>query len=149
MAYNKSYLIVHSVDGDDDTNTAVVDQRHRQIGYLGCGHHYVITRAGEAQAETEGYPARPLWQPAAFRIRHAYWNRVSISVAIVGQGDYTEEQIASLVNVIDLHTNDPWDIHPANVMGYRDLLLLTTNKEPKTTSPDLDVRGLMQKRIAA
>ena len=72
-----THLIIHCTATPEgrDVTLKDVDRWHRQLGWNGCGYHYLITLDGRI------HPARPLYQAGA----HCRgYNTHSIGIAYVG-----------------------------------------------------------------
>ena len=94
---------------------------HLRRGWFDIGYHYVIRRDGSLEN------GRPMDRPGA----HARgFNHLSLGVCLVGQGDFTDKQYATLADLVmglvDMHAD-------AQVLGYRDL------PNVNNSSPGFDV----------
>jgi len=117
------YIVVHASDTPADKDIGVEEIRlmHLRRGWFDIGYHYVIRRDGSLEN------GRPMDRPGA----HARgFNHLSLGVCLVGQGDFTDKQYATLADLVmglvDMHAD-------AQVLGYRDL------PNVNNSSPGFDV----------
>jgi N-acetylmuramoyl-L-alanine amidase len=87
------YLVVHCSDTPNDEALEALDihQMHLGFGWNGIGYHRVITRDGRTQQGRPDY-----WVGA-----HVYdHNGESLGVCLIGQDDFTPEQMDALEAVL-------------------------------------------------
>jgi len=117
------YIVVHASDTPADKDIGVEEIRlmHLRRGWFDIGYHYVIRRDGSLEN------GRPMDRPGA----HARgFNHLSLGICLVGQGDFTNKQYATLADLV----MGLVDMHPdAQVLGYRDL------PNVNNSSPGFDV----------
>ena len=133
-----------------DVDARWVDRLHRTKGWLGCGYHEVITRAGERQNSRGGFRTRTLtaegFQPGA----HVgdcgvKWNKITIGISMAGginkngepEANFTNEQYISLAEAVREY-RDMFNISDDQVIGHRDLIKMT--KAPPKACPCFSVQ---------
>lgn len=85
-------IVIHCSDspqGRGDT-AETIHRWHLDRGWSGVGYHYVILEDGQLEMGRPEY-----WKGAHVR----RFNKGSIGICLIGDGDYTNEQIRSLVNL--------------------------------------------------
>lgn len=97
-----THIIVHCSDspwGD----ASVIDEWHRARGFHGIGYHYVIPngriRARTTLAGADG--ALEAGRPETVEGAHCKgFNRRSVGICLIGRGDYTPAQMATLRDLV-------------------------------------------------
>lgn len=105
------YIVVHCADTPNDREVTAeeIHDWHKDRGWDGIGYHKVIRRDGTIEN------GRPDYWPGAHVKGH---NHHSLSVCLIGRDKYTDEQYASLTDVITDWLSD----HPgADVVGHYQL----------------------------
>jgi len=117
---NVRFLVVHCSDTPPDMEIGVkeIDRWHRQRGWLGCGYHLVINRAGEIEH------GRDITTPGA----HVYgYNHESIGICLVGgmnkltrepEENFNDGQFLQLKGLL---TNLQEQFPKAEVVGHNEL----------------------------
>jgi N-acetylmuramoyl-L-alanine amidase len=115
------YLVVHCSDTDDDLTASDIHIMHQGFGWDGIGYHAVIIKDGNIE---QGRPH--FWTGA-----HVYGhNTESLGVCLIGRDDFTEEQMASLEQLLrDWKAQYP----QARICGHCDF------PETQKTCPNFDV----------
>lgn len=135
------YIIVHATatPPDLDVDARWVDRVHRRQGWTnGCGYHEVITRSGERQTFSLGFPTRPLHMAGA----HVGgcgpgWNKRCLGISMAGginedgtpEDNFTDAQWRSLREAVAFY-QALLGIPDERVIGHRDLIK-KTNAAPK------------------
>lgn len=93
--YPPSSIVIHHTGGGTAETPQGIHTYHKQIGYGGCGYHYLIDRAGDV------WRGRPVWARGA-HCRNNNGGRIGVALL----GDYSEkppsgEMIRGLLTIID------------------------------------------------
>lgn len=101
-------IVVHATLESNEKDLREMDLKHRRDGWFGCGYHYLIRKDGKVEM------GRPIEQPGA----HAEdFNKYSVGVCVLNNGEFTKRQWASLVATIASIVKVSPDI---KVIGHRD-----------------------------
>jgi len=119
-------VILHCSDSPhgrgDDAET--IHRWHLERGWDGVGYHWVIVESGEVQAGRPEY-----WTGAHCR----GFNEGSLGICLIGDVDFTNDQIAALVSLKDeLQERYP----EAQWFNHYDL-------DPNKTCPNMDLVSLL------
>jgi N-acetylmuramoyl-L-alanine amidase len=103
------YIVIHATMDDTDFSLSELQWRDRRYGYLDARYHWLIRRDGTAHRARDerliGMGTRP-------------HNSTSVSVLLNGTPEFTQEQMATLEDVVGKLSC----LYPdALVCGYRDL----------------------------
>lgn len=138
MRTSTEYIVVHCSDskaGQTHVDVKVIDQWHRQRGWLMVGYHYVITRLGVLQT------GRKLDVAGAHVAGH---NHHSVGICLVGgrgdnekpQDNFTPDQF----NILHALLKDLRALYPkAKIVGHWEL-------DPKKACPVFDIKKFLLDR---
>lgn len=109
-------VIVHCSDTPTgrDIGLKEINQWHEERGFsptasgLFCGYHWIIRINGVIEMGRKTSEAG---------IHVAGHNRSSIGICLVGRGNYSEDQLASLLYLLG-QTLDAYNLEPKNVFGH-------------------------------
>ena len=127
---NIKLLVVHCSDTDNgkDLNALDIHKMHLNFGWDGIGYHKVICRSGKIENGRPEY-----WIGAHVKGK----NEISLGVCLIGRNNFTDEQFASLEEVLK-----SWKcFYPkAKIVGHCD----TGNTEK--SCPNFDVQNWCKDR---
>lgn len=105
------YIVIHCADTPNEMEFTASDIHdwHKERGWDGIGYHKVIRRDGTIEH------GRPDYWPGAHVKGH---NHHSLGVCLIGRDEYTDEQFASLTDIVT-----HWLSHnpAASVVGHYQL----------------------------
>ncbi len=122
---NITHIIIHCSDspqGRGDT-AATIHSWHKEKGWDGIGYHHVILEDGTVEDGRPHY-----WQGAHCK----GYNHCSIGICLIGQHEFSDDQIASLRSLIHRVTN--YQSGKFTILGHCDI-------DPKKTCPNFDVKA--------
>lgn len=87
-------LVLHCSDSPQGRGdgAATIHRWHQEKGWKAIGYHYVIQEDGTVEA------GRPHWWEGAHAIGY---NEHSLGICLIGEGQYTEQQLRALRQLID------------------------------------------------
>ncbi len=115
-------IVVHCSDTPTgrDVTAAEIHKWHKDRGWDGIGYHYVIRIDGTVEN------GRPEYWKGAHASGH---NKDSIGICLIGQGDYTDKQEMSLIDLI------------ANIKArYKGIKIIGHNEVSKKLCPMFNVQ---------
>lgn len=108
---NIKYIVIHCADtpNEKEFDAADIHDWHKQRGFDGIGYHRVIKRNGAIEN------GRPDFWAGAHVKGH---NSESLGVCLVGRDKFTDDQFASLTDIVTEWKNDNPE---AKVVGHYQL----------------------------